>query len=109
MNRYDFFISIEQAIPSFFPEIDERNIGNCVFTDHTKNKLIFSITFHLLNEKGEATFSHSDFDSNLNKFKSMLTRLGIIDMEDLIKHDHKKDYRRYFFMLPAEIALKFTD
>lgn len=129
MNRYDFFNSIQQSVPMFFPEIkDVKNLSDIVFVDHTTNKLLFSITFHMLDSNNAGTFLRSDFEGKLKKFKAMLMRLGIQDMEDLIEPviEHKfkieseteleadpetelDEERKYFFLIPAEIALKFTD
>lgn len=129
MNRYDFFNSIQQSVPMFFPEIkDVKNLSDIVFVDHTTNKLLFSITFHMLDSNNAETFLRSDFEGKLKKFKAMLMRLGIQDMEDLIEpvienkfkieseteleadpETELDEERKYFFLIPAEISLKFTD
>lgn len=107
MNRYEFFVSIEETLPNFFPEVDKKHLKEYIYTDHSK--LLFSITFFKVDKDGKNLFDHSNFDTNLRRFKIMLTRLGAIDMEDLITPEIKDYYQKHFFMLPAEIALKFTD
>lgn len=109
MKRFEFFDSIDQTLPNFFPELQDKKIVDFVFTDYSTNKLIFSITFHMKDLSGNALFSLSDFQSKLDKFKMLLARLGVINMEDMINPELKEDYRKYFFALPAEIMVKFTD
>ena len=109
LKRFEFFDSIEQTLPNFFPELQGKKIVDFVFTDYSTNKLIFSITFHMKDLSGEAFFSLSDFSSKFDKFNLFLARLGVINMEDMIEPKFEEDFRKYFFALPAEIMLKFTD
>lgn len=108
MTRFEFFNSIEQTLPVFFPELKNRKpMVDFVFIDHTTNKLIFTITFHMKDTDGKAVFS--DFQSELKEFKMLLLRFGVINMEDMIMPEIKVDYQKYFFTLPADIMVKLTD
>ncbi len=109
MTRFEFFDGIDQNLPIFFPELQNKKIVDFVFTDYITNKLIFSITFHMKDQSGNPVFSLEDFGKKFDKFKLFLLRLGIINMEDILEPELKEDSKKYFFTLPVELVVKFTD
>ena len=114
MKIYEFTNAIVKSAVLFFPEIDERNINNCIYCSYTSDNLfILSLTFLLEN------FNRSGFHERLKKFKLFLTTQELYSLDNLISpkqvddtHEEvtpngieKNNYRIEYFRVPLNIAM----
>lgn len=118
MTIYNFTSSVLNSVRLFFPEIQDKEIIDCVHCEYNSSNLfVMKLKFYMWN------FQLSGFSEKLSKFSAFLNLQNINTLDEFIAphivNDDEEDediieskdcilkktnYRDYYFLVPMNIA-----